>query len=921
MPRPEDDRHADAASEARCRAVFHHARDAMLLADDEARYVDVNPAACALLGYTREELLRLSVWDVTPPAALEASRAQWTTFLAGGQLAGEYAMLRKDGSLVPVEFNAVANVAPGLHLTVTRDASERLRQADLLHESEAQFRRVVENISDIITVIDGHGTVVFESPSVQRALGYQPAELLGRNVFDFVHTEDRPRVMLAFMSGGPDVLVRSYRFRHRDGSWRRLESIAQAYQADDGRRMAVVASRDLTDTERGYTESQLLQAVTWHVAEAPDLDAALAGVMRLACESFGWVCGEVWTMAPGGGALQLSPIWHCTDPRFESFREDSLAHGFAPGEGLPGQAWVARRPLWWPEVSDVPEFQRREAARRAGLRAAMALPVSLDDGETVEAVVVLYAAQVRAEDPGLLGLFSAVAAQLGSAMQRKRAEQALRSSQAIMQSVVTSAPIVVFAMDREGVFTLSEGAGLTGLGLRPGEFVGRSAFEVYSDVPDLLASLRRALAGEAFVATVEVQGRVFQSWYSPTLGPDDAVTAVLGVAIDITDRRYLEEQLRQAQKLESVGLLAGGIAHDFNNILTAITGYAELIREQLPPGDRLRADVAEITSAAEQAALLTYQLLAFSRKQLLRPATLNLNDVVTDVNRMLRRVIGEHIVLVARMGEGLGMVSADPGQIAQVIMNLAVNARDAMPAGGTLTIETANTELDDEYARNHEGVRPGPYVRLTVSDTGMGMSPDVQEHLFEPFFTTKGVGRGTGMGLATVYGIVKQSDGHIRVYSEVGRGSTFKVYLPRIATPAVSRPAGAEDRPMPRGREILLLVEDEELVRSLARRALEGCGYTVLEASDGQEALALYEQGSTVDLLITDVVMPRMSGREIVEQLSARGVSPRVLYMSGYTDDAIVHQGVREEGTHFLQKPFTMRALAHKVREVLDAPS
>jgi two-component system, cell cycle sensor histidine kinase and response regulator CckA len=789
-----------------------------------------------------------------------------------------------------------------------------------LLRSEDRLRRVLEHISDIITVIDGQGTILYQSPSVQRTLGYEPAELAGRNAFAFVHPEDLARVLTAFDPARSDLVVRSYRFRHRDGSWRRLESIGQAYDADDGGRMAVIASRDLTELERGYAESQLLQEVTWRVADAPDIESALQDVIRLACESFGWACGEVWRVAHDSGELELSPIWHCTDSRFEGFRAASLAFERRPGAGLPGEAWTAHRPVWWRDVAGAPAFERRDLAIDAGLHAAMALPISLDNGESVEAVMVLYATQVRPEDPGMLGLFSAVAAQLGTAMQRKRAEQTLRSREAVLRSIVTSAPLVVFALDPNGVVTHSDGKGLEGLGLSPGEVVGRSALEIYADYPPLVNDLRRALAGETFSEGADVQGRSYQLWYTPQTGPDGAVTGVLGVAIDITDRRELEEQLRQAQKLESIGLLAGGIAHDFNNMLTAITGYAELMRDQLPPGDPLQADLGEITGAADKAALLTYQLLAFSRKQILQPKTLNLNEVVSDISRMLHRVIGEDVAIVARMGEGLGTVKADPGQIAQVIMNLAVNARDAMPGGGTLTIETANVTLDDASAQRHESVPPGRYVMLAITDTGSGMPPDIQRHIFEPFYTTKGVGRGTGMGLATVYGIVKQSGGHIWLYSEVGGGTTFKVFLPRAATPDAPLDPPAEERPVRGGHETVLIVEDEEIVRGLARRSLEKAGYTVHEAGDGAEALELHERiDGQIDLVVTDVVMPKMSGREVVERLIARGATPRVLYMSGYTDDEIVRQGVLEQGTPFLQKPFSMRVLVAKVREVLDS--
>jgi PAS domain S-box-containing protein len=589
--------------------------------------------------------------------------------------------------------------------------------------------------------------------------------------------------------------------------------------------------------------------------------------------------------------------------------------------GIPGQVWQTKKPAWIPDVIDLPNFPRRERARAAGLHAALALPITLDGGQTVTAVLVLFSATPLAEDTRMVELFSAVAAQLGLAMQRKHAEQELRSSQGLLESVITNAPIIVFVTDKDGIVTLSEGQGLAGLGLKPGEFVGRSLFAIYGDMPEILSQRRRGLAGEAFTGFVDVANRFFQVWYSPRRGRNGEIVGLLGVAADITERRQLEEQLRRAQRLESVGLLAGGIAHDFNNMLTAITGYAELLLDELPVQDPMREDVAQISAVAQRAGLLTYQLLAFSRQQVLRPMPLNLHEAATDVIRMLRRVIGEDIEIVVNGGHDLAMVNADPGQIGQVIMNLAVNARDAMPSGGRLTIETANVELGPDFATN-EPVVPGPYVMIAVSDTGTGMTADVLERVFEPFFTTKPIGKGTGMGLATVYGIVRQSGGHVVVESEAGKGSTFRIYIPiATETERVREPQGA-DTHLARGRETVLLVEDEDVVRRLVKRALETCGYTVLEASDGLHALALTEQeGVAIDMIITDVVMPNMSGRELVDRLAADRPGLRVLYISGYTADAMLHRGFAADSTPFIQKPFTMRALTQKVRSILDAPS
>jgi signal transduction histidine kinase/ActR/RegA family two-component response regulator len=381
-----------------------------------------------------------------------------------------------------------------------------------------------------------------------------------------------------------------------------------------------------------------------------------------------------------------------------------------------------------------------------------------------------------------------------------------------------------------------------------------------------------------------------------------------------------EKQLLQSQKLEAVGRLAGGISHDFNNLLTVILGYSDIMKRNLQEGHPLRRNVEEIVRASERAASLTRQLLAFSRKQVMQPKVFELNTVVTDLEKMLRRMIGEDIELRVSLQSELGNIKADPVQLEQVIMNLVVNARDAMPKGGKLSIETTNVYLDEAYAREHVSVAPGDYVMLAISDTGCGMNEETSQHIFEPFFTTKEQGKGTGLGLSMVYGIVRQSGGNIWVYSEEGRGTTFKIYFPRVTMHAEEhrRTSGALDGP--RGCETILLVEDAELVRNLARQVLEGAGYRVLEAANAEAAIDLCERinGDRIDLLLTDVIMPGMSGNEMSRVLLKKQPGMPVLYMSGYTDDAIVQHGVLEAGINFLQKPFTPGALTLKVREVLD---
>ncbi len=395
---------------------------------------------------------------------------------------------------------------------------------------------------------------------------------------------------------------------------------------------------------------------------------------------------------------------------------------------------------------------------------------------------------------------------------------------------------------------------------------------------------------------------------------------VVAVNRDITEQKRLEQQFIQAQKMESVGRLAGGIAHDFNNLLTAISGYAELVLQALPAHSIAHEDQQEIIKASSRAAGLTRQLLAFARKQIIEPQVLQLNNLIGDIDRMLRRLIGEDIEMVTLLSPDLGKVKVDPGQIEQVLVNLAVNARDAMPQGGRLTVETHYVELDHDYAQQHFGIAPGPYALIVVSDTGSGMDAETQARVFEPFFTTKGPEHGTGLGLATCYGIVKQHGGSIWVYSEPQRGTTFKIYLPQIDAPIAALAQFGSPGDLPRGVETVLLAEDDPAVRALAVRVLGEQGYRVLEAVDGATALRLASEyiGTTIDLLLTDVVMPQISGRALFEQINALHPNIKALFMSGYTDDAIVRQGQLDAGVAFLQKPFSSAALVRKVRAVLD---
>ncbi|HSB60893.1 MAG TPA: PAS domain S-box protein, partial [Vicinamibacteria bacterium] len=511
--------------------------------------------------------------------------------------------------------------------------------------------------------------------------------------------------------------------------------------------------------------------------------------------------------------------------------------------------------------------------------------------------------------------------------ERNRAEAELRRSEERFEKAFRASPAAM------SITTLKQGrildvndryARMTGY--RPEELIGRTVAE--------LGLGAESADREAFVRAIEEgggprelefrfrrkSGEVREARTSYVLVEVGGETSVLGLSEDVSERRLLEAQLRQAQKMEAVGRLAGGIAHDFNNLLTAILGYASLLLRRLGPRDPLGHNAREILRASERAADLTRQLLAFSRQQVLVPRVLDLREVVTDVESMLRRLIGEDVELLTTSAPDLGRVKADLGQVEQVIVNLALNARDAMPRGGRLTIGLRNVEVGEGFVREHPGARPGPSVVLAVCDTGAGMSPETQSHVFEPFFTTKEVGKGTGLGLATVYGIVKQSGGYIGVQSELGRGSTFEIYLPRVEEALDGRPEGAPVQ-VPRGAETILLVEDEEAVRGLVREILEGAGYRVLEAASGDDALQLSgDHAGPIHLMVTDVVMPGMSGPQLVRRMADSRPDMRILYASGYTDDALGPHGVLKPGVAFIQKPWSPDLLAARVREVLDEP-
>jgi PAS domain S-box-containing protein len=695
----------------------------------------------------------------------------------------------------------------------------------------------------------------------------------------------------------------------------------------DGQPLFTAYVRDISERKRKDLHRAVRLSVTQVLAQAATVEGAHRDLCKAMGETLRWDVGAVWLVDSQAQVLWCTELWHGPEVQAGEFEARCRRQEFARGVGLPGRVWAGRKCAWIADLRDDGNFPRTEVALRAGLHGAFGFPILL--GEAVLGVLEFFHREAREPDEDLLELVTTIGAQIGLFMDRKWAEAQLRESEQRLRQITENLREVTFLCnaDASEVYYISPVY----------EAVwGRSCASLYEhprswldavhpdDRPRVLEALKRLILGQPFIEefrVVKPDGTVrwIRERALPVPNQTGTVYRIAGSAEDITDQRLLEEQFRQAQKMEAIGKLAGGVAHDFNNLLTVINGYGDLILDQLPRDDPNSALLREIVKAGDQAASLTRQLLAFSRKQIVAPRVLDLGEVLTDAEQMLRRVIGEDIQLRVDNDPALLPVKADAGQLDQVLLNLAVNARDAMPKGGTLSVATQNVWLDETFTALHPGARVGPHVLLSVSDSGIGMDPVTKARIFEPFFTTKG-DKGTGIGLATVYGIVKQGDGYVEVESEPGCGATFKLYFPAIEETPASGKSHRGLHPMPRGDATILLVEDEEGVRALSRHVLKNCGYNVLEASDGVEALRVAgRHAGPIHLVVTDVVMPELSGREMADQLLRLHPEIRVLFLSGYTDDAVIRHGVREAETNFLQKPFSHDALAQKVREVLDA--
>ena len=747
--------------------------------------------------------------------------------------------------------------------------------------SEESYRLLFEKNPHAMWVYDSETLRFLEVNEVAvRRYGYSRDEFLGMTIKDIRPPEDVPR-LLNIVGPTRQNIEHSGIWRHRKKDGTIIHVDITSHTLDyAGRRAVLVLAQDVTDQVRAEEQLRLQSAALASAANAIVI-TGLDGTINWVNPAFTSLTGYTFEEVLGQNPRILHSGQH--PKKFYEHLWNTI---------LSGRVW------------------RGEVINKR------------KDGQ-------LYTEEMTVtpvRDPaGKVAHFIAIKQDVTD---RQRTEQALRESEGKFRALAESAAAAIFISQGDRmVYANAATAGI--LGVDPQRLLGREFWDfIHPDSQELVRERREArLRGAEVLSRYEMkilaaEGKERWIDFTATMVEWEGKPAVLGTAFDVTERKKLEEQFRQAQKMEAVGRLAGGIAHDFNNLLGVIIGYSELLLETPGVGDPVvRRKIEEIHKAAERAASLTRQLLAFSRQQVLEPRVLSVNAVVTELEKMLRRLIGEDVELVTRLDDALGLVKADPSQLEQVLMNLAVNARDAMPRGGRLLLQTSNVDVDETMARQRVTFKPGRYVLLSVSDTGVGMEDEVRAHLFEPFYTTKEKGKGTGLGLATVYGIVKQSGGYIWVYSEPGRGSTFKIYLPRVDE------ADQEIRPAPveletlHGTETVLVVEDEDSLRQLMGEFLGQSGYTVLEAGDATAALDVAGKHTEIRLLVTDVVLPGRSGRELAEELQKKRPHIKVVYVSGYTDDAILRHGIDAPGVAFLQKPFSRDALLRKIRATLDEAS
>jgi two-component system, cell cycle sensor histidine kinase and response regulator CckA len=830
--------------------------------------------------------------------------------------------------------------------------TERKRSEEALRESEGKFGELFDHAPIGYQEHGGEGRIFNINRTLLEMMGYSFEEMIGQPVWKFVVEGEAQQAILAKLRGTrPPGQGFERTFRRKDGTMFPVLIHERALRSTDGRITGMLSTvQDITERKQGEKVLRESEETAKKLAQENAIMAEIGRIISSTLnieEVYERFAVEVGKLIPFD-RIVINLNDYKNNTILTSYVGGIYVTGRSPGDVIPlsgsvNEQMVRTRSGLLFHVEGEDEIANRfpilAISFRAGFRSMLFVPLISKD--EVIGGFNLQTIKPNAYAENDLKLAEKVSNQIVGAIanaqlfsERKRIERALRESEEKLRELYDNAPAGYQEYDSEGRISNINRTQMEMMGYSFQEMIGQPVWKFVVEEEKARETILAKLAGtippsqglervfrrkDGTTFPVLIRDRVLRDGYS-------RITGMRSTIQDITDRKQaeeekavLQEQLRQSQKMEAVGQLAGGIAHDFNNLLTIIKGYSQLSLFELQEDGPLRRNVAEIEKAANRAADLTRQLLAFSRRQILEMKVLDLNTRLKDLDKMLRRIIGEDIELVTHPGSDLGRVKADPGQIEQVVINLAVNARDAMPTGGKLTIETANVELDEAYALTHIAVIPGRYVMVSVSDTGVGMTPEVRDHVFEPFFTTKETGKGTGLGLSMVYGIVKQSGGNIWVYSEPGKGTTFKIYLPQVNEPLQELREKKGEKELLLGSETILVVEDEKEVRKLALRILERQGYRILAATSGEDALSVCkEHQESIHLLLTDVVMPGMTGRILAESLVSLYPKIKVLYMSGYTENAIVHHGILDPGTNYIQKPFTVDGLITKIREVLD---
>lgn len=891
--------------------------------DDQRRFRRWNAEFQQVTGYTATEFAGLTPLDLIADEDRNRVDQSIREVFATGVSNVEAKLITKDGHRIPYFFTGSRLELDGTPCLIGMgvDITERKQSEAALQKSEERFRNIAENTMQMIWEVDRHGMYTYCSPIVERLLGFKPEEVLGKNFYDFFHSDDREKLKEAaftvFESKKPfmDFINRNMK---RDGEivWLSTSGVPILSERGD---LEGYRGIDTDITDRKQAE----EALALHAKRLQALldlhllaDAPREQLLDFILEA------SVSTMQSEVAFIGLLDAAEST-MTIHRWSKDAMA-----------QCTIDDRPILFP-VSQAGSWgeciRRRQAvlindyqAPHVGkkglpeghlpIRRFLAVPI-LAKGRVVIAAAVANKATDYTEND--IKAFTTLLNKMWEILKRREAEEAI-------QVLVNRAPLGIYIV-QDGRFKMINPGFSEIVGYFEDELIGKESLDLATppcreEVRQNAVKMLQGKSHRPYEFSITTKGGETK-WVVESVASTifQGRRAVLGYFLDITEQKKMEGQYLQAQKMEAVGRLAGGVAHDFNNMLSVISGYCELMQLELHEDDPLSRNLAEIKQAAQRAATLTQQLLAFSRKQIIKPEVINLNTKIANLEKMLRRLIGEDIDLAVGLESSLQAVKADPGQIDQILMNLVVNARDAMPQGGKLTLETANVYLDETYLRTHAYVIPGSYVMLAVSDNGQGMDAAILTRIFEPFFTTKEDDRGTGLGLATVYGIVKQNNGYIQVYSEIGCGTTFKIYLPSThETTTASQPEifGVERL---YGSETILVVEDEDLVRNFICRSLKVYGYNVLEARHGGEALLQCERYlEPIHLIITDVVMPQMSGRELVDRLKPLRPDLKVLYMSGYTANAVVHHGVVEATVAFIQKPFPVKTLVEKIRQILN---